>query len=187
MSQHPQPGHVPYAGMYTPRPPGKWRGLFGWFIFIALCIVLFVILQKDKQSYLLVNLSDITEQLELGNVNRVVVEGDAIKAELRNPVAFAGLQQPMKLVKAELPAGAGANWAFTEWLLRNRKGATVSAENSQNVLMSIIVPLIPWLLIFGFIWFFVFRQLRSQAQLRQAPPVYMTPPVDRPGEPPPSA
>src|SRR5437667_470076 len=29
--------------------------------------------------------------------------------------------------------------------------------------MNILLPLIPWLLIFGFIWFFVFRQLRNSA------------------------
>ena len=29
--------------------------------------------------------------------------------------------------------------------------------------MNIILPFIPWLLIFGFIWFFVFRQLRNSA------------------------
>ena len=32
------------------------------------------------------------------------------------------------------------------------------------VLASLLsVPLIPWLLIFGFVWFFIFRQLRNSA------------------------
>ena len=37
------------------------------------------------------------------------------------------------------------------------------AENNQNLLSTILIPLIPWLLIFAFIWFFVFRQLRNSA------------------------
>jgi cell division protease FtsH len=45
-----------------------------------------------------------------------------------------------------------------------QRGATkVEAKNQSNLLMNILLPLVPWLLIFGFIWFFVFRQLRNSA------------------------
>jgi hypothetical protein len=44
------------------------------------------------------------------------------------------------------------------------------------------VPLIPWLLIFGFIWFFVFRQLRMQGVRGQQPtPVYVVNSAGPPG------
>jgi cell division protease FtsH len=39
----------------------------------------------------------------------------------------------------------------------------IKVENSGSILTNLIVPFIPWLLIFGFIWFFVFRQLRNSA------------------------
>ena len=46
----------------------------------------------------------------------------------------------------------------------NKRGDTkVEAKNQSNLLMNILLPLVPWLLIFGFIWFFVFRQLRNSA------------------------
>ena len=41
---------------------------------------------------------------------------------------------------------------------------------SNNLLLNILVPLIPWLLIFFFIWFFVFRVLR-RAQTTPAEPM----------------
>jgi ATP-dependent Zn protease len=180
VSRYPPPPHVPYASPYAQyqMPPQKrGRGYIGWFIFIALCIVLFITLNKNNAQYSLQSLSDVATQLEAGNVNRLIVEGDMIKVELRRPVTFPGRPQAVTLFKAEVPPGVTGNWAFSEWLLAKRNGATIVAENSQNVLLSIIVPLIPWLLIFGFIWFFVFRQLRGgMGQANLARPVYIVPP-----------
>ena len=39
----------------------------------------------------------------------------------------------------------------------------MDSKNQSNLLMNILLPLVPWLLIFGFVWFFVFRQLRDIA------------------------
>jgi cell division protease FtsH len=36
-------------------------------------------------------------------------------------------------------------------------------ERSNTPLMQVLMSIVPWILIFGFIWFFVFRQLRSSA------------------------
>jgi cell division protease FtsH len=151
-------------GRATPPNGGMrfGRGLFGWFIFIALCIVLFILLNKQNASYTLLNLSDVRRELKNGNVSKMVFEGDIIKVELKQAVAFGGQTQPIKLFKAEVPPGALSGQLGPQ-LLELSESATVLAENSQNVLLSIIVPLIPWLLIFGFIWFFVFRQLRNSA------------------------
>jgi ATP-dependent Zn protease len=63
----------------------------------------------------------------------------------------------------------GSNWDFVRWLLENSRGtATVEIRNANNVLVNILLPLIPWLLIFGFIWFFVFRQLRKTSCIKTA-------------------
>ena len=58
---------------------------------------------------------------------------------------------------------ATSNWDFTAWLLDHRGTADVKVDNNQNLLINMLLPMIPWLLIFGFIWFFVFRQLRNSA------------------------
>jgi hypothetical protein len=51
-------------------------------------------------------------------------------------------------------------------LLNRGQNAPAAAPASpppanSNSLRDLLVPLIPWLLIFGFIWFFAFRQLRN--------------------------
>ena len=33
-----------------------------------------------------------------------------------------------------------------------------------NILTDILMPLLPWLLIFGFIWFFIFRKVMRQTK-----------------------
>src|SRR5688500_752925 len=40
----------------------------------------------------------------------------------------------------------------------------VTTAPRESLFARVLVPLVPWLLIFGFIWFFVFRQLRKQYQ-----------------------
>lgn len=68
-----------------------------------------------------------------------------------------------------LPQGVTESWAFVQWVLDNRRDAQVTVDNNSSLLVNILVPLIPWLLIFGFIWFFVFRVLR-RVQIQQPAP-----------------
>src|SRR5436853_7182689 len=49
------------------------------------------------------------------------------------------------------------------WLSLQSNIASLRAEDNANLVVNILVPLIPWLLILAFIWFFVFRQLRNSA------------------------
>ncbi|MGE5611364.1 MAG: ATP-dependent zinc metalloprotease FtsH [Bacillota bacterium] len=140
------------------------RGLFGWFLFGALCIALFLLLQKQSGTFTPLSLSDVVAQGKVGNLKNVVIESDQIKGEFKQGVAFANTPQPQPVTRfrADIPPGA-AQGPFLPWLLEHFSNADISAENSQNIIMTILVPLIPWLLIFGFIWFFVFRQLRNSA------------------------
>jgi len=154
------------------RPPGSGgmyfsRGLVGWFIFGVLCISLFYLLNKETRPYTTLNLSDVVGQLKNGNVRVISMETDQIKGEFINPTPFAMAQsqsspQPVVRFRAAIPPDPD-KYSFLIWLLENRGKADILAENNQNLLVSILLPLIPWLLIFGFIWFFVFRQLRNSA------------------------
>src|SRR5438552_9013191 len=84
---------------------------------------------------------------------------DELFGEFRRPQVLRGEQ--IAKFRVPLPEGTTSNWAFTQWLIENRGDAGLGVrDGGQNLLVNIFVPLIPWLLIFGFIWFFVFRQLR---------------------------
>ena len=139
------------------------RGLFGWVLFIALAVMLFFILSKNSRGSVTVKLNQLKHELHGGNVESVVIDGDTLRGKFRNPIALAGQQSKVSDFKADIPTGSQP-WDVTKMLLDEGKDATdVSAENNGSLLTSIIVPFIPWLILFGLVWFFVLRQLRNSA------------------------
>jgi ATP-dependent Zn protease len=113
----------------------------------------------------------------------VTVETDRLLGEFRQDEMTGDRGERVRRFQVQLPAGTTQNWTFMQWLLDNRQNAMVRVENGPNWLLQVIIPLIPWVLIFGFIWFFVFRGLRkAQGIDPNAPrPVYLVPPP--PGQP----
>ncbi|HEX8521641.1 MAG TPA: ATP-dependent zinc metalloprotease FtsH [Tepidisphaeraceae bacterium] len=143
---------------------GSQRGLFGWVLFIALAVLLFMLLNKSTNTHYSIPVSDFESRLVEDRVKKISVQNDDITGEFRNPETIPGAPNPVTRFKVTYPAGTFGNGGPQfRWIMENRKTAEVQAENNQNLLINILVPLIPWLLIFGFIWFFVFRQLRNSA------------------------
>lgn len=148
-----------YAWPGTPRPERRLgRGIFGWVLFIGLAIMLFLLLRQQRTNTQDISLSEFKDSLVAGKVRTVTVESDQIVGEFNvaNPNASARFQ-------VQLPQSMGASWGFIQWLLDNRGMAEIRCSNSQNLLLQVILPFIPWLLIFGFVWFFIFRRPRAQS------------------------
>lgn len=179
--------HVPYASPGVKPPRRFGRGLFGWVLFGALAVMLLTLLRQQKNNYQSVSLSQFYDDLLAGKIQRVTVESDEVSGYYNS--AASGLSG-VKYFRAALPAGTGSNWPFTQWVLENRHGANVDAENNNNLVLQFLLPLVPWLLIFFFIWFFVFRSLRKNAQARKHPvevvilnPPAIPPPIPGVGNP----
>ncbi len=149
-----------------PNPAGNGmkfgRGLFGWVLFIALAVMLFVLLNQGNRDQPRIAYSEFESRLEADKVAHVEIEGDKLIGEFSNPESIDGNATAVKQFVTELPAGAVASGMY-ERILDKGKNAKIDFRNNQNLLLTILLPLIPWLLIFGFIWFFVFRQLRNSA------------------------
>ncbi len=140
------------------------RGLFGWVLFIALVIMIFVLLSKDRRASQEIPLSQVKMLLVADKVREITIEGDKLIGELREEQPLPGSATGnVKNFSSNVPTNVSTDWTFTQWVLDNSGSAVVKIENSQNLLINILIPIIPWLLIFGFIWFFVFRQLRNSA------------------------
>jgi cell division protease FtsH len=138
------------------------RGLFGWVLFIALAVMLFMLLNKNQTQYARIALSDFMTQLREDHVRELTIEGDKILGEFRDMQPVGEKGERVGKFQTELPTGS-LNWDAVNAILSSRGSAKVSVENNSNVVLQFLLPLIPWLLIFGFIWFFVFRQLRNSA------------------------
>ncbi|MGH7179136.1 MAG: ATP-dependent zinc metalloprotease FtsH [Tepidisphaeraceae bacterium] len=151
----------------TGRPPAGnmrfGRGVFGWVLFILLAVMLFVLVQSHNRSATHIDLDRFWTLLNEHKVKEVTIEGDEVSGELQ-PGAYLLDGHDVKAFRTTLPQNNSTDWKFTQALLDAAKGsAKIRAENNQNLVLQVLVPLIPWLLIFGFIWFFVFRQLRNSA------------------------
>src|SRR5436190_15144405 len=143
-------------------PPGMkfGRGIFGWALFIGLAVMLFVLLKTSQGSRAEVPWSDFQAQLLASNVKELQVDADEITGEFNN--APAASQGALKF-RTVLPSGVSQQFEFLNWLTEHRGAAKITATNNSSLLIQVIVPFIPWLLIFGFVWFFIFRQLRNSA------------------------
>ena len=152
------------------------KGIFGWVLFIGLAIALFFALQSTKPPSFEVPLSEMTTEMSNGNVREVVVDGDSLRGHFIKPPVNRPHASIATAFRVELPPTTSQSWVFMQWLLEHRMDAEVRVENNSNLLMNLLIPLIPWLLIFAFIWFFVFRQLRNA----NAPkPVYIINPENK--------
>src|SRR5436190_17806602 len=133
-----------------PVPPGMkfGRGIFGWALFIELAVMLVVLLKTSQGGRADVALSDFKEQLTANNIKEMQLDADAIDGEFLSAPAASGGTPKFHTV---LPTGLSADFQFINWLLQNRGTAKITATNNQNLILQVVLPFIPWLLIFGFV------------------------------------
>ncbi|MBN2560884.1 MAG: ATP-dependent zinc metalloprotease FtsH [Phycisphaerae bacterium] len=141
------------------------RGVASWigFILIALMIVLIVSQQMPKANELTIN--EFWGHVERGHFKDIVLRDDKITGTFKGGVQGR-------------PTGQGATDTFRvvyriddvrefEADVRarspNEAELDLTYEPSSTPYMQLLMTIIPWILIFGFIWFFVFRQLRASA------------------------
>src|SRR4051812_17827758 len=138
------------------------RGVFGWVLFIGLAVLLFMLVQKQNRVPS-IDLSLFWTQLDQGKISELTLESDEIRGKFypafKNPKG-----EDITDFRTTLPPNAIMDFRLIEHILDKAKDhAVVKVENNTNIVLQVLLPLIPWLLIFGFIWFFVFRQLRNSA------------------------
>ncbi len=168
MSQFPPPMPLNYGGPDTapPKPVGR---IIGWVFFIGLAAVFFFILQQKNITHQpTIPLSEFRQQLVQNNVKSLTINENAVHGVLVRPITL-GSMGAVTTFETRLPTGMGTNWGFVDWVLTSSGGAVVITESEGNLVEALVIPLIPWVLVFGFIWFFVFRQLRARSGA-QAPP-----------------
>ncbi len=137
------------------------RGLFGWILFIGLAIMLIALFQMKGRPYQQVPLSEIQKKLDQDKVKTITIDGDELNGEFHQNEIISG--NKVQFFKTSVPAGSSSTWPFTQWVLDHKQNAEVRVENNPNILINLLIPFVPWLLIFAFIWFFIFRQLRNSA------------------------
>ena len=158
-SKRPRPGNA-NRGM----PAG--RGLFAWVFLITIGAIFLYWMKVHPQEYRQIPLDQFMAMSKGNKVQSVTIENDEVMGQFVDPQSIrlsATKTDKILKFKADLPPGAASQWAFVQWLYDNHGNAVIEVENTNGIVMQFLVPLLPWLLIIGFAYFFLFRQLRNSA------------------------
>ncbi|MEE9294424.1 MAG: ATP-dependent zinc metalloprotease FtsH, partial [Phycisphaerae bacterium] len=131
------------------------RGMMSWLLFVVLAIMLVVVLNHGMDRAKEISFSEFHTYVESGEIQSIIIRDRSIRGEFKPSQGAA----PMRYQVA-VPPNLVGDYEFLKWLEASAPDADVKAEQ-DSVLMAVLINLLPWLLIFGFIWFVVFRQLRS--------------------------
>ncbi len=133
------------------------RGVMSWLLFVGLAIVLVVLLNQSMPSPEEITISEFYKHVENGNVESVVLRKLSIQGELAE--SQGAPEESSQQFRVHVPDTL-VNAEFIGWLRTHLPDADIKAEE-DSVLTAVLIGMLPWLLIFAFIWFVVFRQLRS--------------------------
>ena len=134
------------------------RGLFTWLLFIALAVLVLMLVRNQAPHQREVPLSEFWKQLEGANVANVLIDTDEVTGKFIKPVTVDSAQVTNF---RSVVSGLGPDWRFVEAVLSKASATRVEVKDTNSLLLQFLLPLIPWLLVFAIIWFFVIRQLRS--------------------------
>jgi cell division protease FtsH len=132
------------------------RGIFGWVVFIVAAIVLIYVLRFGNPSKKQIVVSEFNNHMRF--VREVEVDGDDVSGVFSPPQPIDGTM--VTNFTTSFPPGNTSHYDFTKDLLTKCPNAKVRVENSSTWIQ-LAIPLIPWILILGVLYIFVFRQLRN--------------------------
>ncbi len=134
------------------------RGVMSWLLFAVLAIVLVITLKQSMEQAEKISFDDFHRAVEANNVKEVAVSDRLIRGKF---VAVQGRPPGSSLAfEVDVLPGMVTSFEFSSWIFKNCPEAKFRAEQ-DSIWMTLVVALLPWLLIFAFIWFVVFRQLRN--------------------------
>src|SRR3984957_12165463 len=137
------------------------RGLFGWVVFIALAAMMFMIFRQNSGRYEYIKLGQFEQDLDAKRIATIEISGDEIDGTYRPGAVKQGQKAEFDTT---VPTGTFQSGGdYLDRILDKAKaaGTDVNVANSPNILINVLLPFVPWLIIFAVIYFVLFRQLRG--------------------------
>lgn len=151
-------------GPRSDRPGGPnlklSRNLLSWMILMGTAMVLLVYLQSRYPSPEPITLSKFYTYVDDGQIERLIINHGEGKLEgwrKRTGADPAGTE-PVRFV-VNYPQGAMDSEFLRE--LRDKLPKADIKEEKPNPYLVMLLQFLPWLILFAFIWFFIFRQIRN--------------------------
>jgi len=153
-------GRRPNGKLQPPRMRMS-RGVMSWIGFVLVALMIAIVINSEYTPTYQITVDKFYQELGDGKYKSVTVSDDKIIGSYKEPPNIGNKKNVTRFtlaMKVNDPA------EFTRELVEKfPNSAEIKYENSNPMLISMLIQLIPWLLIFGFIWFFVLRQIRASA------------------------
>ena len=106
--------------------------------------------------------SEFYPRLNEGKVKTVIIQGDEIIGEFTSAQTIPNIQAPVTRFRTMATAEGAVTWQQQQYIQDHlAPSGTMEVKPTQNLVVNLLVPFIPWLVVFFFIYFFIFRQLRG--------------------------
>jgi len=133
------------------------RGVVSWMVFLALALLLVVMLTKGIQSPEKITINEFETLVRDRAIESLVIRDDMItgkrKASDRHPVDAARDFEVLYLPQA-------MDYEWLSGILEQLPDVDIERK-PRSAWVGLLIAMLPWLFIFLFIWFFVFRQIRA--------------------------
>jgi cell division protease FtsH len=131
------------------------RGLFGWLILIGLFVMVVVFLSNSQSKASKKTPGELLNLIESSQVERVIFRDDKIEAELSRT-----MQNPPPNHRVYVDVSPeGKDYLYKK--IMDSHPRLVVEDPGSNIFLQLLLSMLPWMILFGFIWFFLFRGLRN--------------------------
>ena len=146
-----------------PRSPLRMpRGLFSWVVIVGLGLMFLVMLNQSMNKTQKISISEFWTLIGRGDVAKVTIKEDAILGDFSEDRIPANARPETKTFECTYLRVADKIEEIRQQIAaKSPTRVEVLSEPSGNLLMSVLLQTVPWLLLFAVIWFLVFRQLRQ--------------------------
>lgn len=136
------------------------RNVVSWLILLGLAMVLVALLQQTFQAATPMNISDFDALVKTNRVKELIIREDG-SLELHRIPAEGELPGAKNYFKVDYPPSALDKKFVDEVVTSVREAGGKVTYVKQNQFLLLLVSMLPWILIFGFAWFFIIRQVRN--------------------------
>ena len=155
----PQKPEDPKRPSGTPSPRLS-RNMVSWLVLLALAMALVAVLNDSLSPSHEFAINDFWKQVKNQNIDRVVIHEGGVVEGLMKQLPEGSPPNSSLQFRVDFPRGT-IDGEFLKELRESLPEDTVIKSQKPNQFLLVLVSTLPWLLVIGFIWFFVFRQLRN--------------------------
>jgi len=143
----------------TPNLKMPPRGVMSWVVFFGLAMMLVVLLSKSVNNPTKIDIVQFGRRLDAGEIRRIVIRDNSITGRFKKTDADAA--DAKYDFEVDYPPGSLTD-DFVERIRQKMTAAGgILMYEGRSAFIDVVIMLLPWLLIFLFLWLVVFRQLRN--------------------------